>query len=188
MANLDNPFGLLPVNKGSSAESGQRTLYYIPSSDSTAVFRGDGVVKTGTATADGVPIVTLVAAGTNPMTGAVDSVQFDPDDLKTTYRKASTGRYVYVADAPDQRFHIQASGAVAATDIGTNANVVFTHSGSTIYGTSGMELDASSFGTGATLQLKVHRLVRTFNNEFGTHSILEVSINNHTEAPNKAGI
>jgi hypothetical protein len=190
MANADNRFGLIPINKNGSVETGQVTLYYIPASDGTAVYVGDAVVKNGTANAsDGVPQVIRATAGTgNALTGAVVSVQFNPTDLETTYRKASTGTYVFVADDPKQDFIIQCDGTLAVTDIGSNANVVFTHAGVNAYGTSGMELDTSSFATGATLQLKVKRLHNVEQNEIGAFAKAVVQINNHTEAPNKAGI
>ena len=190
MANADNRFGLVPINKNGAVETGQVTRYYVPASATTAVGVGDAVVRNGTAnTIDGVPqVISYEDAGGARMTGSVVGVEFDPTDLETTYRKAGTGRYVFVADAPNQDFIIQADGAVAVTDIGLNADVVFTHPLVTNYGTSGMELDSSSLATTATLPLKVKRLHNVSENEFGTNSVVVVSINNHTEAANTAGI
>lgn len=189
MANLDTPFGLKAINSVGSSYAGQVTQYFVPASDSTAIFVGDPVVKTGTANTDGMPIATKATAGAgNAITGVVVSVSYDGDDLQSTYRKASTDRIVFVDDAPQTRFVVQADGAVAVTDIGNNADLVFTNAGSTVYGVSGVELDSTTFGTGATKQVKVVGLYDQIDNEIGANAKLIVTINNHTEANNKAGI
>lgn len=189
MANKDIPFGLKVYNKRGGTEPGHIGTYAVLASDTTPLFAGDPVVKTGTATADGTPVVTKATAGdTNPITGVITAVDVDYDALSVQHRPASTARTVKVADAPNQLFTIQADGAVAVTDIGSNADLIFTNAGNTSFGLSGVELDSTTFGAGATKQLKVHQLYKDQHNEMGANAILVVSINNHTEAAGKAGI
>lgn len=202
MANSDNRFGLRAVRQGAAAGySGRITPYYITSSDN-ALYIGDPVVKTGTSNtaaagegkqfaAGTLPTVTKATAGaTNKVTGAIVGFEVDPDNLDKSYNPASTARVVYVADDPNQLFEIQASSdaAVAATDIGANADLIYTHAGDTATGLSGAELDTSDMAADATYQLTILGLVKREDNELGTNSKLLVRINLHTEDNNLVGV
>lgn len=202
MANTDSRFGLKPVGTGGAgAYNGRITPYYITSGDS-ALYVGDPVVKTGTSNTavagEGkefgigtLPTVTKATAGaTNKVTGAIVGFQVDPDNLDKSYNPASTARVVLVADDPHAVFEIQASSdaAVAATDIGTNADLIYTHGGSTVTGLSGAELDTSDMAADATYQLTILGLAKREDNEIGTHSKLLVRINTHTEDNNIVGV
>ena len=200
MANLDRPNGLEPLNNVTSGDfSAKIQPYYVPSSDATALFVGDPVVKTGTSNTseiDGfqpgtLPEVARTTAGAgNASTGVIVSFGPDRDDLTNQYRVASTERIVYVLDDPYASFRIQddASATLDAGAVGNNANIVFTTGGSTAYGRSGAELQASSVASGATLQLKILRLLPREDNAVGANAIWEVRLNNHTESPNSAGV
>lgn len=180
-------------------------LYYIPASYGTALFIGDPVVKTGTsntadvAASDGyvaragsLPEINRATAGTgNAVTGII--VGFKPSkDVRETVRNnpASTERIAIVADHPLQKFVAQVDGTAAATDVGANADIVYTHSGDTTTGLSGAEIDISEVATTAAHQVKILRLAQDEieSNALGTNSQYEVLINNHTELPTKAGI
>ena len=199
MANVDNPFGLKPVRYLTGAPyNGAVNAYFVPSSDTTALFIGDPVVKTGTSNttaqkefvAGALPVVTKATAGsTNPITGVIVSVEHVTHE-STVYREASTDRIVYVADDPAIVFQVQddAAAALAATDVAGNANLVFTHAGDAISAQSGAELDASAIATTVAHQLTIIRLANTQNNELGNNAIWEVRINNHTEINGVAGI
>lgn len=194
MANADTPFGLKPVrHKGGAPYNGAASPYLIPSSDSNAMFVGDPVVITGTANTAQIkrvggdfqigtlPTVAKATAGaTNRITGVI--VGFMPETRSSeVYGVASTDRVALVADDPDLVFQAQADDALAVTGIGANANLVFTHSGNTITGISGVEVDSSTSAVGATLQVRVLRFVNDPENEANSAANkVEVAINLHT--------
>jgi len=206
MANNDTPFGLKPLrHRNGAAYNGSFNCYYAPSTYGTALFIGDPVVKTGTAntaevTASGagtfdigtLPEINKATAGDgNAITGVVVGFAPDPDNLSAVYGAASTARVVYVADDPDLVFEIQADGAIAATSIGLNAVLIYTHLGSTTTGLSGAELDTTSDvpAADASNQLTIQRIVNRAGNEPNLiHNKVEVKINNHTEAHAALGI
>lgn len=202
MANTDNRFGLKPLFEGGSTGwSGGVRAYYVPASYATALYIGDPVVKTGTSNTANAGLGGNFPAGTlaeinkatagddNGITGVIVNFEYDADTQKA-YNPASTARVVYVCDDPKTRFLIQADSAnpIAATDIGANANLVYTHAGSTVTGLSGAELNTASMTTTATFQLNILGLQNDQRNELGTNAKLIVKINNHTEASNVAGI
>lgn len=203
MANSDARIGLRPITQGtSSGFTGKVRKYFVPASYGTALFIGDPVVKTGTSNTASAGLgnewapgslqeVNKATAGAgNATTGSIVGFDVHPDHLDKSYNPASTARIVHVADDPHQEFEIQAdSGAtVAATDIGTNADYIFTHSGDTATGLSGVELDTSDMSAAATGQLTILGIISRENNELGTNVKLRVRINNHTEANNVVGI
>jgi len=100
-----------------------------------------------------------------------------------TYRAASTERVLWVADDPDLMFEIQADGTLTADSMGLNAVLIATHSGSTVTGLSGIELDTTSDvpAADASNQLLIHRLSPRTNNDLASaNAVVEVTINNHT--------
>jgi len=194
LANTDNPTGLTPIRHSNGAPyNGAYTEYYVPSTYATALFVGDPVIVTGTANTarykgnmpGTLPEVNKAsAAGGAYLSGVI--VGFNPldDDLTKTYNAASTERIVFVADDPDLVFEIQedsAGTALAATSVSANADLVFTHAGSTFTGKSGVEIDRSTIATTDTLQLKVRRLVNRVDNVIGDSAKWEVTINLHTQ-------
>ena len=202
MANSDARFGLRPITQGNAGGfTGKVRQYYIGSSG-VALYIGDPVVKTGTSNtaaaglgkeypAGSLQAVTKCTAGaTNATTGVVVGFDVDPNNLDKAYNPASTERIVLVADDPHQEFEIQSDSAnpTAATDIGSNADYVFTHGGSTVTGLSGVELDTADMAAGATAQLTILGLINRENNALGTNSNLRVRINLHTEANTVVGI
>lgn len=206
MANTDNAFGMRPVrHRNGAAYNGAFNPYYVPSTYATALFIGDAVTKTGTSntthvTAPGagafipgsLPEVNKTAAGDgNAITGVIVGFAADPNGLERTYNPASTARVVYVCDDPDVVFEIQADGVVAVTDVGLNAVLIYTNSGSTVTGLSGAELDTSSDvpAADASNQLTIQRVVNRGDNEAASAwTKVEVKINNHTEAHASLGL
>lgn len=203
MANTDNRFGLKPVmTRDGSPYNGKSNPYFIPSTYATALFIGDPVVKTGTANtaAAGVskqfaiatlPEINKATAGTgNATTGVIIGFEVDPNNEDRVYNPASTERVAYVADSPDLICEIQADSVadLAATDIGNNANYIFTHAGDTNTGLSGVELNTSTITTTNTLQMHLLRLVGRADVDLTTNTKVLVSINNHTESNTATGI
>ena len=181
MANANAPFGLKPVRQLNGSDlSGATMRCFVPATDSTATFVGDAVKMAGSADANGVPTVTRAGAG-DLIAGVVISVEADSDEQGISYRKASTARYVNVCMAPDVICEIQedsVGGALAAADVGLNADIIYTVAGSTTSGRSGMELDSSDKKTG-TAQLRILRLVPREDNAIGDYAVWEVLINEH---------
>lgn len=183
MANSNVAFGLDPIApKGGVV---QTTEYYVPASDSTALFVGDPVIIAGGADADGVSTVTrATAASAGRITGVVVGFRPSPTVIAAGgYRLASTAEYVLVCDDPEQVFEIQedsVGGALAAADIGLNADLV-AGTGSTVSKRSGFQLDTSTKATTATLQLRILGLQRRVDNEIGANAKVLVRINLPTE-------
>lgn len=205
MANTNNPTGLSPIRyKGGAAYTGAARPYYKPVGYGTAVFVGDCVVITGTANTAAVtaPGLGEFAIGTLPeinrttpgdvntdgerITGVVVGFAANPGDLSKVYSPASTECVVLVADDPNLIFEVQCASAIAATQIGLNAILVDTSSGSTTTGLSGTEMDGG-VGTApaadASYQLKILRQINRVDNEpNAAYNKIEVMINTHTEA------
>ena len=132
--------------------------YFVPSTDSTALFEGD-VVKlpdtTGAMDADGrKTVITRAVAGDATKVGVV--VGFRPDGtlpLTGQYRAASTARYVQVCDDPNAIYEVQedaVGGSVTAALIGAMSNAdIIVASGSTTTGFSGTMLDSNTAGASA---------------------------------------
>lgn len=184
MANSNAAAGLLPVRYMSGAPyAGAANKYYVPSTDSTALFRGDPVIIAGDADADGLPTVTrATAAGAGRITGVVVGVVPSPT-ITTQHRPASTAAYVLVADDPELLFEIQedaVGGALAAVDVGLNADLIAA-AGSTVTGLSGFQLDTSTKATTNTLQLRIKGFVQRADNVIGANAKVLVSINLPTE-------
>lgn len=184
MANVSRVQGFRPVkHMNGSPYNGQFNLYYVPSTDGTAMGVGDLVKLAGSASADGYATVAQAAA-TNPVCGAVVGFVVDPANLNSPqgYRTASTNRYVMVADSPDLVFECQedaVGGALAVTSVGLNAEVVVAAASSTT-GFSGMQLDTSTVGTTSTIVLKVIGFPNRVDNEIGVaNAKVWVTINNH---------
>lgn len=200
MANIDSPFGLKPVRHRNGAPyNGAASPYYIQSDYATALFIGDPVLKTGTANTAAVsaPGVGSFGIGTLPainkatagdaqrVTGVIVGFSALPADLNKNYNPASTARIAWVADDPDLVFEIQADGAIPATSIGLNAVFIYTHSGNTTTGLSGVELDTTSTAPSADAsnQMVILRAVNREDNDTTiTHAKVLVALNNHTEA------
>lgn len=194
MASVSRINGLRPVKyKNGTPYFGQANVYFVPSSNSDVIMVGDVVKLAGDGRSPtGVPTVARHAGGaTEAAVGVVvgilfsgmgDSQNVPPvTDINTpVYRRASTDRYLLVADDPSLVFEGQTSGAALATaDIGLNTGVAAT-AGSTTSGASGMTIDLLTKAVTATLPLKVVGFpYRPDNNIGDTYTNAYVVINNH---------
>ena len=201
MANVSKINGFRPVKHvNGSPYNGQANVYFVPATDSTALFVGDVVKLAADGNAAGYPQVTAATAGTAG-TGAaavgvvvgVINTKLDPITGKMTagsialdtpqYRPASTAQYVLVADATDVIYEVEATNggsaySFAATDIGQNANL-YAGSGSTTTGTSAYSLDCGDKGTTATLPFKIVGTSQVVGNEStGNYTKVLVQLNN----------
>jgi hypothetical protein len=203
MTNVAGPFGLRPLRYRSGMPyNDAATLYYVPSTDGTALYIGDPVVKTAHGNAasyygnppGSLATVTLATAGMNsttsgyPITGVVVGF-FAEQATSPVYRPASTERGVYVADDPNLVFAVMDDGVVATDYTWTSANAGLnssTYSGSAYTGLSGWTMSTATRYVASTTatslaQLKILRLRPTANNAVGAYAVWEVVINQHTE-------
>lgn len=187
MANTNVAFGLKPVRMADGSPfNGALDRFYVPASDATALYEGDPVVLAGSADAAGVASVTRsAAAGT--ITGVVVGFE-DPTSMTAGYRAASTAAYVLVAQGQDILFEIQedaVGGAIAAADIGLNADIIVA-AGNAYSKSSGVMLDTSTKATTATLPLRIRGLAQRPDNEMSANAKVLVTLNNTTETPGTA--
>jgi len=178
MANSDAAFGLLPkCDNGSAPYNGGVNLYYVPASDTTALFVGDPVTRANGGDANGIGAVTRTT-GTNQVDGVV--VGFVPKPgaaagsksaVDNGYRAASTEDYVLVMDnADDIEFEVQedsVGGALTAADIGKKVNFIY-GAGNTASKLSGVEIDSSTKGSG--VQALLVGLIQREDNELGNNA------------------
>ena len=205
MANADPPFGLRAVGHPMGLSKARIRAYAVASDYGTALFPGDPVIKTSTANAAEVsaPGVGTMPAGTMPevvkatvgttnrITGVIVGVAADPDALGRRYIPANTGGIVFVNDDPLTEYEIQADGAIAATQIGLNAVLIYTNAGSTATGQSGAELDSGTTTAPAAtvgFQMAILGIVPRPDNELGANAKCRVRINQHTETNASTGI
>jgi hypothetical protein len=187
MANGNVARGLIPVRMADgSPYNGAVDMFYVPSSDGTALYEGDPVILAGSADGSGVASVTR-AGNTGAISGVVVGFA-DATSMTAGYRAASTAAYVLVAHGQDVLFEIQedgVGGAIAAADIGLNANVIGA-SGSSYGKTSGFMLDTSTKATTATLQLRIRGLAQRPDNDLSANAKVLVTLNSTTETPGTA--
>jgi hypothetical protein len=197
MASTTRLNGLRPVKSIIGAPyNGGGNLYFVPASDSTVIMVGDLVKLAGDArAATGAPTVTRCTAG-DPAVGVVVGIVFSGvgdtpnvppvNDLNTpVYRRASTDRYLLVADDPNLVFEVQYAGtSVAAGTITANVGLNGTYratAGSTTTGTSGFDLDSAGLATTSTLPLKIVGFPNRGDNIPGdVYFSYYVKINSHT--------
>lgn len=189
MANANTPFGFKPVKTKGGHMTGATEIMYVPSSDATALYIGDPVLKAGSADANGVASATRAAAA-GAISGVVVGFLPDATGNMPKYRAASTACYIVVCTDPAMIYEVQedaVGGALAAADVGLNADIV-AGSGSNITGLSGFQLDTSTKATTNTLPLKILGFVQRPDNVIGANAKVLVSINNSTETAATTGV
>lgn len=186
MANSNAATGLTPRRyRNGSPWMGVARTYFVPASDSTAIFIGDPVIIAGGGDANGVPTCALATAATGRVTGVCVGIRPGGNGsiIAPRYRAASTAEYILVADDPDLLFEVQEdsdAGALAATNIGQNISLI-AGSGSTTTGQSGWMLDSSTAATTNTLQMRIVELQHRADNVIGTNAKWLVANNLPTE-------
>ena len=183
MANANNPNGLSPVNSIlGAAFSGRIGRYYVPSTDTTAIYIGGVVVPAGSADANGIMSVTGNCTTGAIVIGVVTGVELVTRE-STIYRAASTERYLYVADDPNTIFEVQDdnSATPAATDVGNVFDLTAQATGSTVTGRSSIQISwTSKTATGdGTEDVMVIGMVQRPNLTLGANSRWLVKLTNH---------
>lgn len=187
MPNTSVASGLKPVRMlDGSSYAGCIDMFFVPSSNGTALYIGDPVKFAGSADTAGVASVTHCAAA-DPITGVVVGFA-DATSMTSGVGAASTIRYPLVCHSQDVLFEIQedgVGGAIAAADIGLNASIIVA-AGSTYSRKSGVMLDTSTKATTATLELKIRGIAQRPDNALAEFAKVLVSINYSTETPGTA--
>lgn len=181
----DTPRGFNPARMNTNGSyPGAVNRYWVPATETNAIFIGDPVDLSGTAdTAGTSPSVIRATAGSaGYVVGVVVGIENLTDsNLSRTHLPGSTGGYILVADDPDEAFEIQedsVAATLAITSTGLNADFVIA-AGNTTTGLSATELDSSTAETTATLQCRILRLVDRPDNEIGTNAKWLVRFNLH---------
>lgn len=181
MANIDKAFGLRPLGNLSATGAQAQYGYEIEDSQAGAIYQGDLVTIY-----DGY-LVKFAPATHTAAVGVFNGCQYiDPTTGKPTWKNyypgsvnITAGKIIAdVIDDPAQLFLIQADEDIVQADIGKNADVVGT-GGSTTTGVSTMELDSSTIGNAAALNLKIVGLYNVPGNALGNYAVVVVKINEH---------
>jgi len=197
MANPDTPYGLQPCNRNGGVYDATANVYFIPSTDGTAVAVGDPVTLAGSADADGIPTIKRLTAGApsasaaNIPVGIVVGFKVNPANLEIpNYRAASTSAYAIVADDPALFFTVQedsVGGDLAATNVGQRINFIMGTPSATT-GLSNVEIDSSTAAAAVDLQAQIIRLLPTPNNVIGTNAKWICKFNSHLYNPATVGV
>jgi hypothetical protein len=179
MANADARSGLSPIGHLDGASWNGKTMRcYCAVGNSDVMYIGDAVDIEGGADTDATsPTIKLASAGaTNGLLGVI--VSFEPVtpgdhgniNLQRLYRPTLTAMYANVCVDPTVVYEIQGDSVavIGAVDVGLNANLIFTHSGNTVTGLSGMELNSSSKGADSTYQLTILGASKAPDNDIST--------------------
>jgi len=181
MANQDTIFGARLVGHlYGSADNARVSSYTVPATDIVALFLGDFVTHEGTSAlgddGENHPVVAQAEA-TDTIVGVVVGFFASREFENQNYRTASTLRTVFVCDDPYATFEIQSDGVGDVGDVGSNAEITV-GTGSTVFGTSGMELQESSV-TASTAQLRILEFSPRPDNEIGLNTDFICMINEH---------
>ena len=162
MANKDAPFGFVPVRMvGGAYFNGGQDEYDIADGYNTNIFSGD-VVELHT---DGT--ITIGAAGQTNLIGVFNGCFYTTDGGEPTYSKywpasqSSSDAKAFVITDPNVVFEAQedstniGSASTHPAQVGSNADFVSTHAGTTAAGRSKQELDSSSIHATNTLNFRI---------------------------------
>lgn len=167
---VDYAFGMKVSKHGNSGEA-HRTNEFDFASGTDAIFTGTPV-RINTTTGKVEP-----AAATESILGVADGVSYTDvkglfvRDSYLPHQIATTDGKVIVSDDADVEFEIQSNGTVVETDLYKLADIVVgaTNGGVEKTGTSNVELNQASVGTGT--QLKIVGIV-----ELGANGVVRVKI------------
>ena len=156
MANKDAPFGFIPVRMvGGSYFSGGQSEYDILSTYGTNIFTGDVVALNTNGT------IIIGAATSDKLIGVFNGCFYTDSNGKPTYSRywpastTSTDAKAFIISDPNVIFEAQedsteiGSTATHPEQVGSNADHVSTHAGTTAAGRSKQELDSDDIETGA---------------------------------------
>jgi hypothetical protein len=150
MANLDAPFGFIPMRHLSGGTIRASDRYRIADAYNTDIFEGDLVAT------DGAGNVVIASASTLNI-GVFKGCWYYESDGTPRFRNrwpadttVQTGTVVtaVVFDDPNITYRAQASGSVVAADVGLLADIDTATAGSTVTGRSGQAVGAHDASEG----------------------------------------
>ena len=181
MANVNKPFGLRPLGNLSATGSQKQYGYLINDNQAGAIYQGDLV------TIDNGYLVKFNNTDHTVAVGVFNGCQYiDPTTGKPTWKNYYPGSVNITAgqimadviDDPSQLFIIQNAGTPTQANIGTNADITASTTGSTTTGLSNMSMSGTFVETAAA-NLKAVGLWNVPGNEMGQYAVLVVKINEH---------
>ena len=176
MANVDAPFGCVPIRHLSASGSVRTGKYTIVTGLAENIFNGDLCIID----ANG-QITPHTATEVNNI-GVFGGVSYTASDGSYVYKEywpsgtAATNIIAYIYDDPFIVYKVQSDGSPAQTNIGNCADVV-AGTGSTTTGQSAFELNSTMAAGTATC--KIMALWDSPDNAFGANAVMEVLINEH---------
>jgi hypothetical protein len=182
MANANRPTGLSPVKHlNGDTWNGQVNTYVILAADTGVYGVGSAVKSFAGGDVNGIPAVTIAAAG-DVLRGVIVSVVPLAQDSPVGPIPSSKTRnyYVLVCDDDTVQFEIQANNTVAfpTANLNSNANLLIgVPAGISPFATT--QLNIASLNTTNTLQVKVMGKVQRIDVDLGAHTKLLVMINQH---------
>jgi hypothetical protein len=193
MANQDAAFGLRLSRSGNGSDLiGMQNKYRIAANYGTSIFQGD-IVKAVT----GGGVERIVAGATDLVLGVFNGCRYtDPTTGKETFSNfypASTNAAdieAFIIDAPHAQYEIQADAAFPVADLFGNFDIVDASAGSTVSGTSRMEIDVTTGATTAGLPLKAIDISTDPENSdvSSANTNVIVVINNHLFSAGTTGL
>jgi hypothetical protein len=182
MANVNKPFGLRPLGNLSATGAQKQYGYLIADNQSGAIFQGDLV------TIDNGYLVKFNNTDHTCAVGVFNGCNYiDPTTGKPTWKNyypgsvnITAGQIVAdVIDDPNQLFIIQNAGTPTQANIGTNADITASTTGSNTTGLSNMTMSGTFGDTASAGNLKAVGLWNVPGNEMGQYAVLVVKINEH---------
>jgi len=184
MSTVSQPFGLRPAFSPSGTI--RPTAYSIATGYGANILQSQPV-KIG---ADGT--VEAAAIGER-LIGSFQGVEFTDSDgrrrvsNKWTASTAATEIVAYVTLDPSVVYEIQASGTIAVTDIGSQADFGTITAGSATTGLSAVVLNASTLTNSGNAALRIVGLSPGPDNAFGDNfTIVEVQVSEHQNVADRA--
>lgn len=184
MSTTSQPFGLRPAFSPSGVV--RPTAYSIVTGYSANILQNQPV-KIGT---NGN--IEAAAIG-DRFIGTFQGVEFTDSDgrrrvsNKWTASTAGTDIVAYVTLDPTIVYEIQASGPIAVTDIGSQADFTTITAGSTVTGLSAMMLDAATLTNSSNASLRIIGIASGPDNVAGDNfTIVEVQVSEHQNVADRA--
>lgn len=180
MANVNAPFGFLPLMRTYSGAAGSVIAAHKLVGYGTALFVGDAVCHAASGTKPTPAIDAAITPGTTPVLG-----------VNMIHGAVSTATdHLIVEVGGGAVFVVQGDGTGATFLVGAslskNANMALT-AGNTATKRSKHQLSETSLATTAGLDLRVRKLWESPDNVLGQYARVEVTFNNVSNADSKAG-
>jgi len=161
MANNGAAYGFRPVGSAAGGPyNGQTQRAYITTTFGTAVFTGDVVKMTGSASTDGYPSVTISGVTDAPWAVVVGVEAIKTNLEANNYRPASIEAYLRVVPCEDNLFQARMNGTSTANQDLVGSTTIFTATaGSAVTGFSGYVVSATDAGTSVIDNVRIMQIV-----------------------------